>query len=416
MILLFLMQVPAGDFSGYVRSLVKELYGPIHGAIRGDLTGPGTVGTVLLCESLLSYLPSGSRINQPTDVFRAYEILPFTRLQHTGKIDLSTVATTQNGLLYIPRPAVARLWIPLRTLPSSARATATAMICFLEKLKEGRRSVGAVCRAGSVIVDQFKRDLMEMGVVQDSHLFQGLSATVCVRDALTADEYVSRVFDPTQLPSEMSTKAFLGTAFDLFDRNELRGKIAEALLKGVSMVPHTTVHARAVHFSPILCTVIVQGPVSSSRGLISPVDAHRLVIAASQLLKDNFSVTNKALKEVQKNRPRLVQCVREAIAKATSRTRGRFRHILAVVAFATMMLADREHILPKKVVFQKHRERTNLYRYILMEEMKRIIHTTDVVAEEETPEEEGRGRRQVALRSLPNCSVTLNRIVVPRRN
>jgi hypothetical protein len=60
-----LMQVPRGHFAGYVRKVVAELYDPLLAAIDGTLSGPGTLGTVLLCETLLSYLPTCMPKDQP---------------------------------------------------------------------------------------------------------------------------------------------------------------------------------------------------------------------------------------------------------------------------------------------------------------------------------------------------------------
>ena len=55
---------------------MKELYAPLVAAVDGVLTGPGTLGTVLLCESLISSLSSLLYLNQPLNVFKAYKILP----------------------------------------------------------------------------------------------------------------------------------------------------------------------------------------------------------------------------------------------------------------------------------------------------------------------------------------------------
>ena len=52
LLLCILMQVPASDFAGYVRVIIHELYAPLVAAVDGRLTGPGTLGTVMLCECL----------------------------------------------------------------------------------------------------------------------------------------------------------------------------------------------------------------------------------------------------------------------------------------------------------------------------------------------------------------------------
>ena len=405
------MQGPTRDYSGYVRNLVKELYGPLRAALKGDLTGPGTLGTVMLCETVLSFLPTGSFFNQPYQILKVYDIAPISALHLTKKIDLRRFATTRNGILYIRKPTLQRIYIPTRSLPSSARVTVSTMISFLEQLQTGVRSALAISRAAKLIIDQLKRDLHEMGIVHDPHLFQDVfrgTSTVCIRDSLTADEYISRVLvHPQQLPSDMSTRAFLTIALDLFEPSQLKQKMVEALINGAKVVPRTTVHAHRVIFSSSLCTIIVRGPVSGIA--VTPDYAHRLVLGATQLLKECFVVGKQVLQQCQKYRPRLIQCVTEAISRARSRTKGKLRHILAVVACATMVLADRENILRRKQNFTRLIRRTNLNRYTSISEMKDIVRMTDIEAEG------GRGRTQVALRNLPNCRLRISRVVTPRR-
>ena len=106
LLLCTLMQVPACDFAGYVRAMVDELYAPLVAAIDGQLTGPGTLGTVALCECLLTLLSSWQITDQPYKMFRAYKILPLSNLQVTRKVDLSRYATLQGGVMYITEPAV----------------------------------------------------------------------------------------------------------------------------------------------------------------------------------------------------------------------------------------------------------------------------------------------------------------------
>ena len=319
-------------------NLVKELYAPLRAAINDDLKGQGKLGTLVLCESLLSYLSTGSYQYQPYKVFRAYDIAPMSSLHKSRKIDLRRFATTQNDILYVRRPALQRLFIPAYKMTPSTRATVKAMLNFLDQLSASPRSRTAITRAATIIVEQYRRDLCEMGIVQGPHVFQG-NSSVCIRDAMTAEEYVSLVFDsPEQLPSGMSIKGFLHTALDLFKPCELHARLVDAMMNMIMMVPHTSVHSRAVNFSPSVYTIIIRGSVSGS--VVSPEDAHRLVLASTQLLKENFIIGKQRLIACQKFRPRLVQCVMRAIEKARSRTGGRLRHILAVVAYAVVALAD----------------------------------------------------------------------------
>ena len=130
-IVLLYVQVPACDFAGYVGAMVKELYGPLEAAVQGTLTGPGTLGTVLLCETLLSYLPSGCVMEQPIHLFQTYDILPLAKLKLTRKVDLRRFATIRNGVLYIRRPALQWIWIPRSSLQPATCATAYSMISLV---------------------------------------------------------------------------------------------------------------------------------------------------------------------------------------------------------------------------------------------------------------------------------------------
>ena len=390
------MQVPVHHFAGYVRN-VKELYHPMQAAIDGDLTGPGTLGTVLLCESLLSFLCTGSYKDQPYRVLKAYDIVPFSALAQTRKVNLCPFATLKDGVLYVQRPKLEKVWVPMSSLPASARATAAAMLTFLEKLKAGRTSEMATTRAAKIIVGQFQHDLIEMSVVNNKENFQGIVGDGCVRDAMTAEEYAARVFVPDNLPSQMLTKACLKMAMDLLDGDTLQKKIAENLLEVAKMVPHTSVHARAITFSSSLFTMLTQRQLSGSR--MTADDAYRLVLAATPLITANFDLDKNAMKAVQRRRPRLTRCVRNAVAKVQRRTRGKTRHVIAVACFATMVLANKEKAFGRnKVKYKRLYRSTNLSRYICLKEMKEIMK-----------------RSWNGEYDVRECRITLDRIVIPRR-
>ena len=126
----------------------NKLYSLILAALQGTLIGLGMLGMVLLCESLLSYLLSGQRKDQPTDVFRAYNILPLGNLHLTRKIDLCQFPNTRIGELYVRQPRLQKLWIPTSSLSSSV---ACRMLPFLNKLLAGSTSELAVTRAATII-------------------------------------------------------------------------------------------------------------------------------------------------------------------------------------------------------------------------------------------------------------------------
>ena len=95
------------------------------------------------------------------------------------------------------------------------------------------------------------------------------------------------------------------------------------------------------------------------------MDAQRLVIVASQLLDDNFTLSRKEMNAVQKCRPRLTTCLVEALRKARSRT-GSFRNVLRVVVYTTMFLADKEDLLSWKPDLPKFYSKYSIHRFLLV--------------------------------------------------
>ena len=158
------------------------MYAPIEAAIDGRLDSLGTLRTVLLCEGLISYLPSGSTKDHPHSLLKSYDLLPTAVLARQKKIDLRRYATMVNGVLYVSRPMIEKVWVPMATLPASARATARQMLTFLEKLKAGCNSRVAVNHAAKILVQQFKHYLVEMDIVDDIKKFKAPAWDGCVFD------------------------------------------------------------------------------------------------------------------------------------------------------------------------------------------------------------------------------------------
>jgi hypothetical protein len=158
-------------------------------------------------------------------------------------------ATIKNGVIYISRPTVEKMWVRLGSLPPSARATALQMLSFLEQLQAGRNTILASAWAAEIIVAQFKHDLLEMNVVSSMSDFNSTTEDGCIFEVTTAEEYVAKVFVPEYLPSVMSVKSFLKIALDLQLPN-LHEKLVYTLLKKAKLVPRATSHAGSVSFSP----------------------------------------------------------------------------------------------------------------------------------------------------------------------
>ena len=120
--------------------------------------------------------------------------------------------------------------MPLNHMSTSARTIAASMLMFLNKLHAERSSSDAACKAGNIVVTQFKYDLVDMRIVLSTDSFK-VKDDGCIFDGMTAEEYTDQVFDPEQLPSEISTKSFLNIAMDLFDHTQLKASIAATLAK-----------------------------------------------------------------------------------------------------------------------------------------------------------------------------------------
>lgn len=357
-----------------MNKIVAELYAPLQAAINGTLSGPGTLATVLLCETLLSFLPNCLTKGQPYSLLRAYELVPMSVLESTKRLDLRKFAELKDGLLYVPTPKFEKVWVPLRNLPSSGKAIATSMITFLNKLHARRSSSDAVCKAGDIVVTQFKYDLVDMKIVLSIDSFKKVKDDGCVFDVMTAEEYTDRVFDPQQLPSEMSTKSFLNMAMDLFDHARLKASIAARLAKEMPLVPRTTVHARSITFSPSAFTMITQGDMSS--GGMTSGDAERMVMAATPLMRDYFSLTQNEIKKTVNTRPRLTRCVRNAVTAVRAKTTST-RHLLSVACVTAILLARDEKLLHGHVRFTRIYRSTNLSRFVKLKKLEDIVRKAD---------------------------------------
>ena len=182
------------------------------------------------------------------------------------------------------------------------------------------------------------------------------------------------MFNAKQLPSEMSTKAFLSMAMDLFDHTTLKASIAATLAKEMPLVPITKVHEWSITFSPSAFTMIVQGDMSS--GGMTSADAERIVMAATPLMRDYFSLTQREIKKIVSPRPRLTRCVRNAVTTVRSMTTST-RHLLAVACIVAILLARSEKLLCSKVRFTRIYTATNLSRYVTLKTLKDIIQRAD---------------------------------------
>ena len=216
-----------------------ELYDSVEAVVKGRLQGQGALPTLVLCESLLSFLPTGSSKENNYRLLKEYEVMPLGTLEQNRRIDLRPYASLQHGVLCVSRPSVEKVWIPFRSLPSSARATAAQMLDFLKLLREAPKTRSASAREARIIVTQFKHDLVEQNIVRRMSDFDAPRIDGCIHSARKAVEYARRVFLPNDLPATMSVKSCLSMSFQL-NLPQLHEEIATELLRQVKLVPHDT--------------------------------------------------------------------------------------------------------------------------------------------------------------------------------
>ena len=241
-----------------------ELYDSVEAVVKGRLQGQGALPTLVLCESLLSFLPTGSSKENNYRLLKEYEVMPLGTLEQNRRINLRPYASLQYGVLYVSRPSVEKVWIPFRSLPSSARATAAQMLDFLKLLREAPKTRSASARAARIIVTQFKHDLLELNIVRRMSDFDAPHIDGCIHNARKAVGYARRVFLPNDLPATMSVKSCLSMSFQL-NLPQLHEEIATELLRLVKLVPHATTHAGQINFSTSAITLLMSGTLLKSQ-------------------------------------------------------------------------------------------------------------------------------------------------------
>ncbi len=378
------------QFPGYVTKLVTELYQSVEAVLKSRISGQGALSTLVLCESLLSFLPSGSYKDQPYRLLKGYDVVPLGTLELNRRINLRPYASLRKGALYISCPSAENIWVPLGSLSSSARATACQMLEFLKLLKESPKLASASTRAARIIVTRFKHDLFEMGKVRHMTDFEGARADSRIDSASSAEDYARKVFHPSDLPGEMSVKACLRMSLEL-QLPDLHKEIARELYRQAKMVPKATAHSGIVDFSPSALVLLMSGGLSD--GNVDEEDAFRLVMAGTPLLFDHFPQTvQRKRKIIQKRRPRLARCVRRVVRMAWRKCGGTCKHLVAIACVVAVALADREGITGQtKTAVTSLSKRFNMYRYIKRRDIQHVIRHSDDPSDDESDEEAEEG-------------------------
>ena len=161
-----LLQVPAGDLRDYSLAVVEELFDPLLVSLEDAFLGAESLATVLLCETVLSILPSMSVRDMPYALLREYNIAPLGQgvIARKRRLVLSQCCKVHRGVLHVPRQLFHRVFLPLVELPSYAKRPVIEMLKFLEKLRVSDRRE-ATEKAASILVEQFLEDLIRRRTV-----------------------------------------------------------------------------------------------------------------------------------------------------------------------------------------------------------------------------------------------------------
>ena len=117
----------------YSLAVVYELFDPLEFTYN-TLRGTEALATILLCETLLSLLPSMSVRDMPYRLLKEYQIAPLGQgvIAEHKRIFLSSCAVVdEHGLLRVPRPMFHRVFLPLVQVPAHARRQVVRMMEFL---------------------------------------------------------------------------------------------------------------------------------------------------------------------------------------------------------------------------------------------------------------------------------------------
>lgn len=103
------------------------------------MEGAGTMGTVLLCETLLSLLPTMSTKDMPYHLLREYDVTPIASgvMARERRLSLCRFAHLVGGVLHISSPVVHRVFVPLNHLPADGRRQVVRMLALLEEIRNG---------------------------------------------------------------------------------------------------------------------------------------------------------------------------------------------------------------------------------------------------------------------------------------
>ena len=160
------MQIPYRDVPRYSLAVVHELFDPLKSSYDDVFLGTESLATILLCETLLSLLPSMSVRDMPYRLLKAYEIAPLGQgvISQHNRIVLFQCAVVERDLLHVPHPLFHRVFLPLVEVPAHARNQVVGMMEFLDAVRVCSGKELAV-KAATVLVQQWLDELVRSGQV-----------------------------------------------------------------------------------------------------------------------------------------------------------------------------------------------------------------------------------------------------------
>ena len=139
----------------YAKGLVAELIQPLHASINGR-NGPEVAATIILCETLLSLLPSMTVKDLPYNLLKGYEIMPMhsATMALRNRLTLFRFAAIRGGMLNVTVPQLEGLYLPLAAFSCEARSQIIPMVQFVNACKSSDRNVLAA-KAAKVLTEEF---------------------------------------------------------------------------------------------------------------------------------------------------------------------------------------------------------------------------------------------------------------------
>ena len=228
----------------FALAVVQQLYDPLVMALASGVRD--AMGTVLLCETLLSMLTSMSTKNMPYRLLQAYEITPIQSgvIAKERRLCLSRHAREVGGVLCIPNAVIHRVFVPLRKLPAEGRRQVTRMLDVLEEIHKGDgNSVAEKC--ASCLFKGLLAELLETHLIPRRAVLKSSSQLVKegggIYSITTAAKFVRQTFRVATLPQESRICGFLKTALDLCG-DQLMPALENRVLDELSFVPRVSIH------------------------------------------------------------------------------------------------------------------------------------------------------------------------------